>query len=253
MGAPLKVALTHAEGRLEGLAEALAARGLEPVHAPLIGTQLLTAPGLVERARSLLTCDWLLFSSRSAVAAWRALELPLAGIRPNVGAVGDATARDLAALGGLVRLVGDPPNAEGLLERFLERVTPPAVVGLPCALRALPTLPDGLERAGFEVVRLPLYETVTRLWQGTDELMDAHIVVLASPSAAEALPQPVGASAQLVALGPSTQRALGARGWRAHQAPTPDVEGVVQAVLQAASLAPPQPSPIAPSLTERPV
>ncbi|ADI13366.1 uroporphyrinogen-III synthase [Truepera radiovictrix] len=228
------VLLTHAEGRLEGLAEALAARGFQPVHLPLIATRPL--PVSARAARELLGCDWLLFTSRSAVAAWCALGLPLAGARPRLGAVGEATARELAAHGGRAQLVGDPPNAEGLLARFVERVSPPARVGLPCALDALPTLPEGLARAGFAVTRLPLYETVARAWPDTLTLGGAEttIIVLASPSAAAALPQTVGERARLVALGPSTERALAARGWRACRAPTPDVSGVTEAVLRAA-------------------
>jgi uroporphyrinogen-III synthase len=232
------VLLTHAEGRLGGLAEALTARGFKPLHLPLIETRPLPVP---ERAaRALLGCDWLLFTSRSAVAAWCALKLPLAGVQPRLGAVGEATARELAARGGRVQLVGDPPNAAGLLARFVEHASPPAHVGLPCAKGALQTLPEGLERAGFTVTRLPLYETVARAWPETFALTDATItdttiIVLASPSAAEALPQAVGERSPLVALGPSTKRALEARGWRAHQAPTPDVAGVTEAVLQAAS------------------
>lgn len=90
------VLLTHAEGRLEGLAEALAARGFQPVHLPLIATRPL--PVSARAARELLGCDWLLFTSRSAVAAWCALGLPLAGARPRLGAVGEATARELSLI-----------------------------------------------------------------------------------------------------------------------------------------------------------
>ena len=223
----MKVLLTHSEGRLEGLEDALCAHGLAVKHHPLIETVLLPDKKVRANAEALLEADWLLFTSRTAVRAWGALELPLSDNAPQLGAVGRRTADDLRALGERVVLEADPPNAEGLLETFLSRVSAPATVGLPCGEQALKTVETGLTHAGFAVAKAVLYRTLTRPWPR----LDADVVVLASPSAVGALPQET--SARLVALGPSTARAVRERGLCAVESRTPDLSSVVEAVLQA--------------------
>lgn len=225
--------LTHSEGRLQGLADALAARGLAVAHRPLIETELLPCEAVRADAELLLGAAWLLFTSRTAVRAWAALGLPLDGATPGatakLGAVGRRTADDLRDLGAQVALEAEPPNAEGLLRTFSAHVAPPAQVGLPCGEEALGTLETGLTRAGFTVGKAVLYRTLTRPLLETD----ADLVVLASPTAVAALPDAL-TGARLVALGPSTARAVRERGLDAVESRTPDLTGVVEAVLQAA-------------------
>ena len=225
----MRVLLTHSEGRLEGLADALIAHGLAVTHDPLIETVFLPDKRVRADAEALLGVAWLLFTSRTAARAWAALGLPLDGATPQLGAVGRRTADDLRRLGGRVALEAGPPNAEGLLETFSSHVAPPAQVGLPCGEQALGTLETGLTRAGFTVSRAVLYRTVTRPLPETD----ADIVVLASPSAVAALPGSLS-NARLVALGPSTARAVRERGLHAVESRTPDLASIVEAVLQAA-------------------
>lgn len=225
----MKVLLTHSEGRLEGLAPALASAGFIVTHTPLIRTDFLLAADVREAAEGLLETDWLLFSSRTAVAAWTALALPLAGIAPNIGVVGEKTRGEVVRAGGLVALTAEPANAKGLLRTFLNRVAPPSSIGLPCAEDALPTLPEGLAEAGFAVTRVPLYRTVPQAL----EHISADIVVLASPSAVAALPQVLPSETRFVALGPSTYSALRKRGLHATESQAPDVPSVVRAVMKA--------------------
>lgn len=227
----MRVLLTHSEGRLEGLAAALEVRGFSVTHHPLVETEFLT--GVYASAQTLLSSDWLLFTSRTAVQAWAALGLPLTGHVPKLGVVGEATAREVELLGAEVTLTAEPANAQGLLRTFRARVTPPASVGLPCAEQALPTLSTGLARAGFDVNKVWIYKTVPQPFSATT----ADIIVLASPTAVSALRDELNDKMRLIALGPSTYRAVRERGWRATEARTPDLSGVVQAVLDAAPLA----------------
>jgi uroporphyrinogen-III synthase len=81
-------------------------------------------------AEALLTSDWLLFTSRTTVQAWAALGLPLSH-GPRIGAVGARTAADLTQLGARVALSAQPENAQGLLETFVARISPPAASGSP--------------------------------------------------------------------------------------------------------------------------
>ena len=222
--------LTHSEGRLEGLADALGAHGLTVTHHPLIETVFLPDEQVRADAEALLGAAWLLFTSRTAVRAWAALELPLDGATPQLGAVGRRTADDLRELGGRVGLEAQPPNAEGLLGTFLSNVSAPVTVGLPCGEGALGTLETGLTRAGFTVRKAVLYRTETRPLPETD----ADVVVLASPSAVTALPGSL-TNMRLVALGPSTARAVRERGLHAVESRAPNLTSITEAVLQAAA------------------
>lgn len=224
----MKVLLTHSEGRLKGLAPALASAGLVVTHTPLIRTEFLPPAAVHEAAENLLETDWLLFSSRTAVVAWTALALPLAGIAPNIGVVGEKTRGEVVRAGGVVTLTAEPANAKGLLRTFLNRVAAPSSIGLPCAEEALLTLPQGLAEADFAVTRVPLYRTVLQPL----EHISADVVVLASPSAVAALPQTLPPETRFVALGPSTYSALRKRGLHAIESQAPDVPSVVRAVMK---------------------
>ena len=221
----MNILLTHSEGRLEDLAQALRTHGFRVTHQPLVHTELLPAREAYREVERLRGADWLLFSSRTAVQAWAALGLSLDTY--NIGVVGQKTAAEVERVGGTVSLRATPENAEGLLETFLTHVSPPLRVGLPCGEGALPTL-SNLADAGFTVTKAVLYRTVTRPLTR----LDADLIVLASPSAVAALPPTLGRT-RLVALGPSTHEAVRKRGWHAAEAQTPDAHGVVQAVLRA--------------------
>lgn len=219
----MKIALTQSEGRLAGLADALTECGHEVVRQPLIRTEPLIEEEVRGRAAQLLGCTWLLFTSPNAVEAWHALDLPLREIRPNIGVVGAKTARAIRTFGGNVPLVGEPQNAEGLADAFLKQEVKGAV-GLPRGERSLETLQERLEAHNVQTFPVTIYRTVTCPWTG--EAVDA--VVLASPSAAGALPEEVGRGVKLVSLGPSTSAAIAKRGWRCVQAEAPSTEAILK-------------------------
>lgn len=228
----MTIVLTQSEDRLEGLVEALAAQGHEVVRAPLVRTATLQTPEARAATRALLGGDWLLFSSRAGVRAWHELGLDFSPNSPKLGAVGAATAREIEAFGGRAILVGEPQNAEGLAACFLKRAHAPARVGLVQGTRAQPTLGACLSEAGHEVRVAAVYATFPLPWQegvasGTVR-NEALVVLLASPSAVRALPERVAARARLVALGPSTSRAVRARGWQSIEASRPDAAAVME-------------------------
>lgn len=224
----MRVALTQSEERLEGLEAALAARGLEVVRIPLVGTRPLLTPEVRRAARELLECPWLLFTSRSAVAAWQALGLPLA---QRLGAVGPGTAAALRRAGAEVAVVGQPATAGGLARAFLAHPERAGPVGLPRGSRALPALPRLLGAQGVALRPLVVYRSEPLPWPEEQGEVDA--VLLASPSAAAALPERVARRARLVALGRSTAAALERRGWPCAVADRPDVAAAVEVLEQA--------------------
>ena len=223
----MKIALTQSEGRLASLAEALTAQGHEVVRQPLIRTEPLVNQEVRGRAEELFACTWLLFTSPSAVEAWHALALPLHNIQPKIGVVGEKTAQAVRAFRGEVALIGKPQNAEGLAGTFLREVDLRAVeqrVGLPRGNRALKTLQEGLAAHNIQTFSVTIYKTVTCPWQ----IGEVDIILLASPSAAQALPEEVGRCAKLISLGPSTSAAITERGWRYVQAETPSTKGILK-------------------------
>jgi len=222
----VKVVLTHAEGRLEGLAEALQARGLEVRHRPLIAVRPRADDATRARAHEVLALPWLLFPSRSAVDAWVGLGIGFGGeggvpsgvttpsvfaapsgvaarsgvptphlaAAPRVGAVGPGTAHALRAAGAVVALEARPANAAGLAHAFARHSAAAGPVGLPQGSHARPELAGALARAGFATHSVVLYDTVPLPWSDdadddTDDYADddAGIVVLASPSAVASL------------------------------------------------------------------
>lgn len=218
----MRIVLTQSEGRLLDLQARLEALGLEVLHHPLIQTQTLPAD-----LKPLSDCRWWLFSSVAAVRAVLELGGSLKG--RALGAVGPATQRALEEAGGRVDLVAPEETAEALAEAFLA-LRPFGFVGLPQGSRARPVLAQRLRAAGYVVHSLVVYQTQTLSWP--DTLPTPDLVLLASPSGVEALPERVGRQAHLLALGPTTAAALAERGFAYTLVPRPSAEAVVQTVQQ---------------------
>lgn len=221
----MRVALAHGTGRLESLEAALTERGHEVVREPLIEVRPRTDAATRSAAEALTALPWLLFTSRSAVEAWQGLEAGFG--RASLGAVGEATAAALERAGGRVRVLGEPPTGRGLARAFLARRDARGPVGLPQGDRARPTLRLALVAAGVPVRPLVVYETHTLAPNGG---IAADAVVLASTSAVSALPDDVAARAALVAIGPTTARALTERGFTPRVAARPDADAILDEI-----------------------
>ncbi|MBO1436878.1 uroporphyrinogen-III synthase [Meiothermus sp. CFH 77666] len=214
------IALTQSEGRLAGLAEALEVLGLRVLRVPLIETRTLKAD-----LSPLLDCRIWLFTSPAAVQGVLDNGGQLGG--RFLGAVGPATQQALEAAGGKVALVAPEASAEGLAEAFLH-ARPFGFVGLPQGNRARPVLAQRLRAAGYTVRSIPVYETQGRAWP--EELSPPDLVLLASPSAVEALPPEIGQKSRLLALGPTTAAALRQRGFPYTLLPQPSAKAVLETI-----------------------
>lgn len=225
----MRIALTHASGRLERLEPALRALGHEVVRVPLVATRTLHDPETRRAARALLGLAWRCYPSRSAVEAWAELGLPFDdGAR--LAAVGPGTAAALAAHGA--RDVLTPPRrastATGLARALLDVGAAGAAVGLVQGRRARSELADRLRAGGAAPVVAVVYDVASARWTVVDAV---DRVLLASPSAVAGLPEPVAHAAELVALGPTTAAAVRARGWRCREAAEPTVEAALAALV----------------------
>lgn len=221
----MRIALAHGIGRLEALEAGLLERGHDVLREPLIEVRPRSDDATREAAAALVDAPWLLFTSRSAVEAWQGLDAGFG--RAALGAVGEGTAAALERAGGRVRLVGEPATGAGLARAFLARRDARGPVGLPHGQRTRANLRRALSGAGIEVRPLVVYDTVTLAWSDGGEV---EAIVLASPSAVDALPQEVGTRAALVAIGPTTAHALRERGLHPRVAARPDAQAVLDQI-----------------------
>lgn len=235
--------LTQSYGRLEGLQTLLEQRGYEVIREPLIETQPLLDDKTKLEAKKLLQCAWILFTSRTSVEVWQQLDIPFGFskgpskglpirytqgkqplVTPRVAAIGKKTAEDLKNISANIELVADMQNAENFAEMFLNHPEARSPVGLPQGDRALDILQKKLKQCSFEVWPVVIYKTVLR----PQRFRDVDVIVLASPSAVEALTD-IG-KAQLVAIGETTLKAVEVKGWKAIKSESPETEAILRAI-----------------------
>jgi uroporphyrinogen-III synthase len=205
----VRILLTRPEGRNEELAGALRAAGHEAESVPLIAVE-----PLADEPIDLDGYDWVLVTS---AAGARELRRRGRGRPGGFAAIGRATAD---ALGG-ADLVARVSTQEGLLADLPRPAGRVLFAGAESARRLLV---DELD-ADF----VPLYRTR----ELAPELPDADLVVLASPSAARAYAA-IGGRGPAVSIGPETTSAARSLGLEVvGEAPTQDVDGLLEAVQAA--------------------
>ncbi|MHB8814004.1 MAG: uroporphyrinogen-III synthase [Steroidobacteraceae bacterium] len=197
--------------------------------------------------------DWMVFTSRHAVAAGTArLAAPPSGLR--TAAVGRATASVLTQHGWRVDLLPGEPSAAGLVAAFAAAGTARgARILYPASSRALPTLAAGLRQLGAEVTMVEAYRTVSETALDVESCRSwitrrgVGAVTFASPSAVAELESALGredfarllGTAPAVAIGPSTARALTERGYTPTLAEAATLRGLARTSLRAVRAGPP--------------
>ena len=219
------VVVTRDEASDGPLSRELRALGLAVLAWPVLRVSASAEAGALEAAlRRLDDFDWVVFASQHAVAeVVRRVRVPPAGLR--VAAVGARTAQALTEAGWRVSVVPEEASAQGLVAALAPLLPPGARVLFPAGSRALPTLREGLTRCGAQVLQVEAY-TTTAATLDVDACRDwvrrraIGAVTFTSPSAVTELDQALGASAfdqlldsaSAISLGPTTGRALAARG-----------------------------------------
>ena len=210
----MKVVVTRPRSQAGPLVERLEALGHEVVACPLIeivptGEDPIDTSGY----------DWVVITSPNGAEHFARRRR---GALPKVAAVGPGPAEALASRGVRPDLVPRVSTQEGLLD---ELPRPPGRVLVAAARGARRALIDGL---GADFV--PLYDTVL---VRPDRPPDGDAVVLASGSAARAFAE-LEVDLPAVSIGPQTTRVAERLGLRVvAEAPTHDLDGLVQAVTLA--------------------
>lgn len=221
---PKPVVVTRAESSDGPLSCLLRELGLQVLLWPAVSVAVAQTGPLEEALRSLGEFDWIVFASRYAVAAvTERVAAPPANLR--VAAVGQATGQVLRQRGWPVDLLPEDANAAGLVSALATKPISGMKILFPASSRALPTIAAGLTQLGATVVQVEAYRTEPasldvdncRSWIDRDAI---GAVTFASPSAVIELERALGKphfdrllrTAQVVAIGPTTARALTERG-----------------------------------------
>jgi uroporphyrinogen-III synthase len=246
-----RILVTRAAKQAGKLSEGLRALGAEAVEVPVIE---ICPPVSYEALDAALRCldqyDWLLFTSMNAVVPFhvRAVDLgvSLSNLKPQIAAVGKATAQALEMLVHLkVALIPSEYVAESLVAALKEQIAGKRVLLVRAAI-ARDVVPDGLRSAGAIVDVVDAYRNVLPL-AATAQLRNAFVegldaaaftssssvTHLADAAHVASVPFPLK-GVLAVSIGPITSQTLRECGWTpAAEAVPHDIPGLINAVKQA--------------------
>jgi uroporphyrinogen III methyltransferase / synthase len=188
----MRVLVTRQREQAQPLLEALAARGFDTVVEPLIRTESLSDEPIDVR-----DYDCVIVTSPNGA---RELARRMRGRPARIAAIGPGTVGALEGEGLEASVTADEHTQEGLVEAFDRRPTRSLFVGAEGARSVL------AEELGAEFVAL--YRTVEL---HPDELPEADVALLMSPSAARAYAR-AGGRGPAVSIGPQTTAAARANG-----------------------------------------
>lgn len=246
-----RILITRPEQQGDSLRALLLAQGALPLAFPTI--VIVPDPAQIARLddalQSIDSYDWLIFTSRNAVAFFMARfensSIPLTKLQKvKVAAVGPATARAIQEHGVSVQLVPDEYVGEAIA-RSLGNVHGQRVL-LPRAQAARETLIKDLADSGAFVDEIPLYHIITNrpnptAWQELEKGID--YVIFTSASTVRGFFDLLGdRAAALLAhsitacIGPITAKALEEQDIQAQIVPEQYTsEGLVQSMLEFAN------------------
>lgn len=249
------VVVTRDEERGGPLTRELESLGLPVLVWAAIQVMPADTTRLDEALRRAQSFDWIVFTSRHAVAAVTGrLPAPPQGVR--TAAVGHATAAVLRRHAWPVDLVPPEPSAAGLVAAFAAAGwAQGARVLYPASSRALPTLASGLTQLGADVTTVEAYRTASGSALDVEECRSwiarkgVGAVTFASPSAVTELESALGqedfarllAAAPAVAIGPTTARALTERGYASTLAESATLRGLARTSLHTVRAGPASP------------
>ena len=243
-----RVLVTRAAKQAGKLSEGLRALGAEAVEVPVIEISPPVSYEALDAAlRRLDHYDWLLFTSMNSVVAFhvRAMDLGLflSNLKPQVAAVGKATAQALEMMLHLkVALTPKEYVAESLVAALKEQIAGKRVLLVRAAV-ARDVVPDGLRSAGATVDVVNAYRNVmpeaapAQLCKVIAEGLDAvtftsssSVTHLADAAKAASVTFPLK-GVLAISIGPITSQTLRECGWvPAAEADPHDIPGLIAAV-----------------------
>lgn len=238
------VVVTRAESLDGPLSSQLRTLGLKVLLWPAVAVSGTRGPDLAQALARIHEFDWIVFASRTAVTAVIKC-CPHLPDSVRVAAIGRATAQVLRGRGFRVDLMPNEANAASLVDALDQAGCAGARILYPASSRALPTITQGLTQLGAEVVQVEAYRTEAAPLDVADCRAWIHrevigAVTFASPSAVIELERALGAAdfarlvahAAVIAIGPTTARALADRGRTAVLAESATLAGLAHTTLR---------------------
>ena len=219
-----RIILTRQKQRNLAWHQSLAQAGMQVLDLPLLRFSSLEIPGeYLQRS-----FDWILFTSPQAVDSFLASGL-MKG-HTKMGALGAGTSAALLAAGLSDDLGFSGLDGAELARAFARKVSPPATVLLPGALKRMADPRVTLEAAGFQAEELPLYETLpVPPSELSADFQSTDVVFFCSPSAVKAFVEAFSARPDCVAIGETTAALCRPYGFPTEVAETPDLNAMVRA------------------------
>ena len=225
------VVVTRAAAQSGKLLEELAARQAKVKLLPLVSFAPPEDFAAVDAALTRMdSFDWIIFTSANAVQAVErrrqqlARDLGLPPAQPRAAAVGPATAEEAEHAGFSVDYVATNHSGAGLAAELKEELAGQNVL-LPRSDRANPDLPAALRRSGVVVTEVVAYRTLPPSEADREKVKEslkegADGILFYSPSAVHNFIELLGRErweamqgrTLMVAIGPTTARALSAAG-----------------------------------------
>ncbi|MDP9188912.1 MAG: uroporphyrinogen-III C-methyltransferase [Actinomycetota bacterium] len=243
-----RVVVTRARAQASALARRLEAFGAEVVELPAIRIEPRIESDEVRHAVEALHTYALvcLTSTNGAHLLFEAMEAQGRDARAlanaTVAAIGPGTAHALARHGISADLVPERFVAESLVEAIAELPLQGKPVLVARAAQARDLLPDALRERGADVDVVALYETVTEepSAEAVVAAQQADFVTFTSSSTVtnlvDALGERMPRDARVISIGPVTSAAARDAGLQVHaEAKRHDVDGLVEALLEAAA------------------
>jgi uroporphyrinogen-III synthase/uroporphyrinogen III methyltransferase/synthase len=243
--------VTRAQTQAGKLSEGLRALGAKAVEVPVIEICPPSSyEGLDAALRRLDHYDWLVFTSMNAVVPFhvRAIDLgvSLSNLKPQIAAVGKATAQALEVLVHLkVALIPSEYVAESLVAALRNQIAGKHVLLIRAAI-ARDVVPDGLRSGGATVDVVDAYRNVLPL-SAPAQIREAFVegldaAAFTSSSSVSHLADAAHAAdidfplkgVLAVSIGPITSQTLRECGWTpAAEAAPHDIPGLIKAVEKA--------------------
>ncbi len=155
------VAITRPRDRARKACEIVEKLGGTPILAPTLDLQPVNTQSLknlVERKHEL---DWIIFTSPTTIVSLNKFYPDfIKNLDCKLAVIGNKTGKLAEKNGMTVDLIPDDFTAEGLLEEFKKRKITNQTIGIPRTASARPTLPEGLEKLGNEVILAEAYKSL---------------------------------------------------------------------------------------------
>lgn len=155
------VAITRPRDRARKACEIVEKLGGTPILAPTLDLQPVNTQSLKNLVARKHELDWIIFTSPTTIVSLNKFYPDfIKNLDCKLAVIGNKTGKLAEKNGMTVDLMPDDFTAEGLLEEFEKRKITNQKIGIPRTASARPTLPEGLEKLGNEVILAEAYKSL---------------------------------------------------------------------------------------------